>query len=123
MKKGKIQPDGRGRSKDKLKKKEPLKKNKTPPPTISVLFVDQTKGGILAKRLQEAEDRLAAITGYRIRVTENSAGYSQTPILGMVKTAPDQNAIPAGRVMRNFRIVNRGTSCMKVIAPSAILKV
>ena len=48
---------------------KPMKK--APPPTISVLFVDQTKGGILAKRLQEAKDLLAVLTGYRIRVTES----------------------------------------------------
>ena len=78
VKEGKIQPDGRGKFKP--KKKAPMKKNKTPPPTISVLFVDQTKGGILAKRLQEAEDRLAILTGYRIRVTE-SCGTQLSRIL------------------------------------------
>ena len=34
-------------------------KKKTPPPTLSVLFVDQTVGGELARRLQQVEDRLA----------------------------------------------------------------
>jgi hypothetical protein len=42
------------------------------PPTISVLFVDQTVGGVLAKRLQQVEDRLADVTGYRIRISETS---------------------------------------------------
>ena len=42
------------------------------PPTISVLFVDQTVGGELAKRLQQVEDRLADVTGYRIRISETS---------------------------------------------------
>ena len=45
---------------------------KTPPLTISVLFVDQTVGGELAKRLQQVEDRLADVTGYRIRISETS---------------------------------------------------
>ena len=40
--------------------------------TITVMFVDQTPGGVLAKRLQEAEDRIAKITGYRIRMVETS---------------------------------------------------
>ena len=58
-----VQPAGRKDKKKAIKKPDP--------PTISVLFVDQTKGGILAKRLQEAEHRLAGMTGYRVRVTES----------------------------------------------------
>ena len=42
------------------------------PKTVTVLFVDQTVGGVLAKRLQMAEDRLAKVTGYRVRITETS---------------------------------------------------
>ena len=41
-----------------------MKKTEQQPPTIS--------GGRLAKLLQEAEDELALITGFRIRVTESS---------------------------------------------------
>ena len=48
------------------------KTSKPDPPTISVMFVDQTVGGVLAKMLQEVEDRLARITGYRVRITETS---------------------------------------------------
>ena len=48
-------------------------------PVKSVLFVDNTAGGELAKRLQEAERDMGIATGYRVRVTE-SAG---TP-LGML---------------------------------------
>ena len=48
------------------------KTSKPDPPTISVMFVDQTVGGVLAKMLQEVEDRLASITGYRVRITETS---------------------------------------------------
>ena len=40
--------------------------------TIGVMFVDQTTGGILAKMLQEVEDRMARATGYRIRMVELS---------------------------------------------------
>ena len=42
------------------------------PSTVSVMFVEQTPGGQLAKLLQAAEDEMAAKTGYRIRVTEMS---------------------------------------------------
>ena len=31
------------------------------PPTIGVMFIDQTPGGLLAKNLQEVEDRLAKV--------------------------------------------------------------
>ena len=42
------------------------------PKTVTVLFVDQTVGGVLARRLQIAEDRLSKVTGYRVRITETS---------------------------------------------------
>ena len=54
------------------RKKFQKPKKKPDPPTITVLFVDQTPGGELAKRLQKVEDRLSLITGYRVRVTETS---------------------------------------------------
>ena len=41
-------------------------------PTIGFMFVDQTMGGTLAKRLQEAEDRMAKVSGYRIRMVESA---------------------------------------------------
>ena len=46
------------------KKKGPL------PPTRSVLFVDNTVGGGLYKRLQESEDATGNMSGYRVRVAE-----------------------------------------------------
>ena len=44
-------------------------------PPISVLFIDNTKNGTLAKRLQEEEKRLEGMTSYRIRIAE-SAGMA-----------------------------------------------
>ena len=40
--------------------------------TIAVMFVDQTKGGALQKLMQEAEDSIALMVGYRVRVVESS---------------------------------------------------
>ena len=60
------------RKQGKQKKKLPEKPIHQEPPTITVMFVDQTVGGELAKRLQAAEDRLALMTGYRVRVSETS---------------------------------------------------
>ena len=39
---------------------------------ISVLFVEQTPGGALAKRLQEAETEINKKTGYKIIIVENA---------------------------------------------------
>ena len=54
------------------KKNQYKDKKKELPDTIGVMFVDQTVGGWLAKRLQEVEDRLSRSTGYRIRIVELS---------------------------------------------------
>ena len=39
---------------------------------ISVLFIVNTKGGLLAKRLQEEELKLGQVTGYRVRAAETA---------------------------------------------------
>ena len=39
--------------------------------TTTVFFVDSTKGGILAKRLRAEEDRLASLTGFRVKIVES----------------------------------------------------
>jgi hypothetical protein len=41
-------------------------------PTLSVLFVEQTKDGALAKQLQQAELDLGMKTGFRVRLVENA---------------------------------------------------
>ena len=63
---------GEGKKKIVVRKRKQMKQVRQDPPTISVMFVEQTAGGELAKRLQEAEDRLAGMTGYRVRMTETS---------------------------------------------------
>ena len=40
--------------------------------TLAVLFVDQTHGGALQKTIQAAEDSIALMVGYRVRVVETS---------------------------------------------------
>ena len=53
--------------------KKPVKKNpKKEIETTAVMFVDHTVGGMLAKRLQKAEDAIAEWCGYRIRIVETS---------------------------------------------------
>ena len=41
--------------------------------TLAVMFVEQTKGGVWQKKLQEAEDSVAMMVGYRVRVVESSS--------------------------------------------------
>ena len=51
-----------------------------PPPTRSVMFVDNTAGGELARKLQVSEDELGEATGYRITIAE-SAGSALSVLL------------------------------------------
>jgi hypothetical protein len=39
---------------------------------VAVMFVDQTVGGMLVKRLQKAEYAIAQMVGYRVRMVETS---------------------------------------------------
>ena len=61
-----------GRAGVKKTDKNPAMRKGKSIPTISVLFVEQTPGGALARNLQQAEVTLGMKTGYRIRVVENA---------------------------------------------------
>jgi hypothetical protein len=57
----------------KLPVKEGWKKPKGPlPPTRSVIFMDNTAEGELARRFQKAEEEAGEVTCYRIRITESA---------------------------------------------------
>ena len=75
-------------------------KRKPDQKTVTVMFVEQTVGGVLAKRLQMAEDRLAGTTGNRVRITETS-GSCQTQTHGREWTVCAQHATHAIRGERN----------------------
>ena len=62
--------DPAGRKKQEGRKGYQKAKRLPDPETITVMVVERTPGGILAKRLQKVEDRLSKITGYRVRVTK-----------------------------------------------------
>ena len=57
-----------------------IKRKGRPPPTRSVMFIDNTDEGELAKRMQDAETELGQATGYRIRMAE-SAGTALSVLL------------------------------------------
>ena len=69
------------------------KKKMKLPETIGVMFVDQTPGGSLAKRLQLVEDRLARACGYRIRMVE----LSGTPLQRLLPNTNPWAGQPCGR--------------------------
>ena len=74
--------------------KEKFKKGGAPtPPTIGVMFVDQTPGGQLARNLQAVEDRLARASGYRIRMVE----LSGTPLQRLLPNTDPWAGQPCGR--------------------------
>ena len=56
--------------------REQYRSSGPPAPIRSVMFVDNTGGGELTKRLQEAAIELGRATGYRVMMTE-SAGSPQ----------------------------------------------
>ena len=90
------------------------------------MFVDQTVGGVLAKRLQMAEDRLAGITGYRVRITETSGSQlrrilpNTNPWQGMDCMRP--SCYTCSRVGIDWKTASRETSCMKVVVHCATLR-
>ena len=55
---------GQDQGKDKVNKK------KTTIRTTTVLFVEQTPGGELARRLRQLEQRLSEVTGWRVKIVE-----------------------------------------------------
>ena len=55
--------------------------------------MDQTPGGLLAKRLQEVEDRLAKASGYRLRMVE----LSGTPLQRLLPNTNPWAGQPCGR--------------------------
>ena len=61
-------------------------------PIRSVMFLDNTAGGELARRLQESEIDLGKATGYRVRMVE-SAGSP----LGMLLPSTGLCTLPARR--------------------------
>ena len=70
----------------KLPVKEGWKKPKGPlPPTRSVIFMDNTAEGELARRFQKAEEEAGEVTGYRIRIIE-SAGTPMGMLLPSTNT-------------------------------------
>ena len=59
------------RMEDEMGGKQDKKTGKLEVPTTTVLFVDITVGGELARRIRAEEDKLAAMTGFRVRVVES----------------------------------------------------
>ena len=51
---------------------KPTSSCKQPPTPTTVLFVEQTKGGELARRMRQAEEQLSRMTGWKVKIVEKS---------------------------------------------------
>ena len=83
---------------------------------VSVVFVDNTKGGKLANILKEEENRLGRVTGYNIRVAE-MAGRALSRLLPSTnpwgqETVAGRTAQCVTRGMKRTRIARKGIFCM-----------
>ena len=99
-------------------KKKPIKKKDHP--TIGVMFLDQTAGGGLAKKLHAVEDRQAKTSGYRIRMVEMSGTQlgrlltNTNPWAGQECGRQNCDTCEQGDERRTAR---RGTSSMRAAVP------
>ena len=84
---------------------------------ISVIFIDNTKGGNLAKLFRQEERRLGNITGYNIRVAE-MAGMALSRLLpGTNLVIVNEKTVQyVTKVMKSSRIARREISYMKAVA-------
>ena len=91
--------------------------------TIGVMFIDQTPGGVLAKKLQEVEDRLATVSGYLIRMVELSGTQLQRLLPNTNPWSGHNcgriNCYTCDQVKRSYRTVRGGTSSMRAAVSSA----
>ena len=60
----------RKREPERRSEEEPKPKEARKSTIKAVLFCPHTEGGILAKRLREAEEKLESLTGYRLKIVQ-----------------------------------------------------
>ena len=83
--------------------------------TATVLFVEQTRGGSLAKEIKGVMGRITPMLGARMKVVErggrNYREYYPTKIHGKVPNVEDQTATHVTRPVSMSRIVKLPTLC------------
>jgi hypothetical protein len=77
------------------RKKVAVKAKKKVMETVEVMFVDQTMMGELAKQLQKAENEIAEMVWYKVRVAESS-GTQLCGLLPNINPCADQHCDRAG---------------------------
>ena len=84
-------------------------------PTRTVLFLDNTVGGELARRFQKAEEEAGLVSGYRVRITE-SAGTALSMLLPSTNPLGPQDCerLDCVTCHQGELIAERGTSYMRV---------
>jgi len=88
-------------------------------PLTSVLFVEQTPGGVYAARLRETEEKLAPITNFRVKVVRSpgppSSPYWLSLTPGRGGSVGGGDASPVKQELR-VRNAGRGIYCKKIPA-------
>ena len=93
--------------------------------TVGVMFVDQTVLGGLAKEMQKAEDIIAEMVGYRVRIVESSGTQlcrllpNTNPWAGQYCGRPE--CFTCTQEMRRYRTAAREKFCMNLHVRYAIL--
>ena len=108
-----------------MKKPEDVRGEAGPLETRSVIFVEHTPDGMLAKRLREQVNRMEHIMGFKFKVVERTGTrlkdmFSPTNVLGEanvnVMTAPH---VPRG--VRTYLIALEGVLFMSLFVADATL--
>ena len=95
--------------------------------TRTVLFVEQTRDGLLAKSIREVLTRLEGLLGFKVKVVER-AGTSLRNLMpntnpcGQGSTAQDQTVLPATRTWRTNQTAQRGIWSTRTSAQTATLR-
>ena len=84
---------------------KPEKKQRSKPKskdieTVTVMFVNQTPNGELAKRLQKAENEISKFTGERVRICERGGKTMEELVEGRI-------VFPVSMVMGNKIVLSR----------------
>ena len=113
-----VQGDHSRRDKNKYEKRS-TPENRTEVRTAAVLFVENTKGGMLAKKMREIMENLKHILGYNIKIVERAG----TPLklmfslskIGEGGSVGEETVFPVLRIAgeKNSLLAARGIFCMR----------
>ena len=108
-----------------MKKPEDVRGEAGPLETRSVIFVEHTPDGMLAKRLREQVNRMEHIMGFKLKVVERTGTrlkdmFSPTNVWGEANVNV-MTALHVPRSVRTYLIALGGALLMNLFAANAIL--